>query len=67
MNLDTALDTIEQLAPEEQKELISIVEKRLIERERQEIYDEYIQTLDAAKMKELKPESADDFLKRMEE
>lgn len=37
MTLDTALDTVEQLDTEEQKQLLSIVEKRLIEKERQEI------------------------------
>ncbi len=67
MTLDTALDTIEQLAPEEQKELVSIVEKRLIEKERQEIYDEYMKTLESAKSKELMPESVDDFIKRIDD
>ena len=66
MTLNTALETVEQLAPEEQRELLSIVEKRLIEKERQEIYDEYAKTLKAAKNKELKPETVDEFLKRMD-
>ncbi|MBI5324390.1 MAG: hypothetical protein HZB41_03785 [Ignavibacteriae bacterium] len=66
MTLDTALDTIEQLDIEEQKQLLSIVEKRLIEKEREEIYDEYTKTLEASKRKELKPETVDEFLKRMD-
>lgn len=67
MTIDTALDTVEQLDAEEQKQLLGIVEKRLIEKERQEIYDEYMKALESAKSKELKPETVDEFLKRMEE
>ncbi|OGU15636.1 MAG: hypothetical protein A2X61_12080 [Ignavibacteria bacterium GWB2_35_12] len=67
MTIDTALDTVEQLDTEEQKQLLNIVEKRLIEKERQEIYDEYISTLESAKRKEQKPETVDEFLKRMDE
>jgi len=65
MTIDTALDTVEQLDTEEQKQLLNIVEKRLIDKERQEIYNEYMNTLESAKRKELKPELVDEFLKRM--
>jgi hypothetical protein len=67
MTIDTALDTVEQLDTEDQKQLLNIIEKRLIEKERQEIYDEYTKTLESAKRKELKPETVDEFLKRMDE
>ena len=67
MNLNNVLDDIEKLDLDEQKMLIDIVKKRLIEAERAEIKEEYGDLKKLQQSGKLKTYSVDEFFEKIED
>ncbi len=67
MNLNNVLDDIEKLDLDEQKMLIDIVKKRLIEAERVEIKEEYDNLKKLQQSGKLKRYSVDEFFEKIED
>lgn len=58
ITLDTALDTVMELPPEQQEMLLEILRKRHIQRRRQEIAKDAQESLAAFQAGQLRPQSA---------
>lgn len=62
VSFQDALDTVEQLSPDDQAELIEIVRRRLVERNRQRLADEVREARAEYAAGGARPVSADDLL-----
>lgn len=66
LNLNNVLDDIEKFCLDEQKMLIDIVKKRLIDAERAEIKEEYDKLKKLQKSGKLKTYSVEEFFEELE-
>ena len=66
MSFEQILDTIETLPLYQQEEIIQIVNKRIIERKRENIRISYEDAIEDLRKGNIKPEEPDEFFDRME-
>lgn len=65
VTFDEALEAVEHLPPDEQAELVAVIQRRLAERGRQRVVDEVREGRDSFRAGQAAPASVDDLIREI--